>query len=279
MTDRGLTYISIFCALFGCVPMGCRHRGTQQNEPEIAVTNSYLQCVVRDLYGEDVDVLCLAPPGMCPGHFDISPAQVKQLCRCRILLLFDFQKSGEASLSRIKANGLKTALVKTPPGLCVPEAYVATCREVCNILSSEYHELALRYKERLQLVEKRLESLNGEFHTEIEQSGLGSAKVIASNRQAQFCNWLGLETIATFLGSDAETVSNIDHCLRKAQEQGVKFVVANKQQGTGLAKALAQRLGVKMVVFSNFPALDGERNPFDRLVRQNVKALLEAAEQ
>ncbi len=279
MRNRGLTYISIFFAVFGCIPAGCKNRGAQQNTPEIAVTNSYLQCVVRDLYGDEVDVLCLAPPGMCPGHFDISPAQVKQLCRCRILLLFDFQKSGEKSLSRIKENGLKTAFVKTPTGLCVPEAYVVTCREVCNILSSQYHERAARYKERLRLIEKRLENLNDEFLAEIEQSGLDSTKVLASNRQAQFCNWLGLETVATFVGSDAETVSNINHCLRKAEDQDVKFVVANKQQGTGLAKALAQRLGVKVVVFSNFPALDGERNPFDRLVRQNVKALLEAAEQ
>lgn len=263
----------------GCILTGCESKAGEQNQPEIAVTNSYLQCVVRDLYADDVDVLCLAPPGMCPGHFDISPAQVKQLCECKILLLFDFQKSGEESLSRIKENGLKTAFVKTPPGLCVPEAYVATCREVCNILSSQYHQRAARYAERLQIIEKRLENLNDEFPTEIKQSGLHSTKVLASNRQAQFCNWLGLETVATFVGSDAETVSNIDHCLRKAQEQGVKFVVANKQQGTGLAKALAQRLGVKVVVFSNFPALDGGRNPFDRLVRQNVKALLEAAEQ
>ena len=279
MRNRGLTYISILCALFGCVPAGCKNRANQQNEPEIAVTNSYLQCAVTDLCGQEVDVLCLAPPGMCPGHFDISPAQVKQLCKCKILLLFDFQKSGEESLSRIKQNGLKTAFVKTPPGLCVPEAYLATCREVCDILSSQYHDRADRYKKRLRLVEKRMENLNHEFVTEIEQSGLDSAKVLASNRQAKFCNWLGLETIATFVGSDAETVSNIDHCLRKAQDQGAKLVVANKQQGTGLAKALARRLGVKMVVFSNFPALDGRRDPFDRLVRQNVKALLEAAEQ
>ena len=90
---------SAACVLLGA---GCGNKPSEDSAAEIAVTNSYLGCAVLDLCGDDTEVLCLAPPGMCPGHFDISPSQVKQLCDCRMLLLFDFQKSVAETLSRVK---------------------------------------------------------------------------------------------------------------------------------------------------------------------------------
>jgi len=257
---------------------GCENRGSDPIQPEIAVTNSYLQCAVKDLC-PDVEVLCLAPPGMCPGHFDILPSQVRQLAHCRMLLLFDFQKSIEDSLSRMKENGLKIYLVKASPGLCVPETYVAICTEVCNILCSQHPEKAGQYAQRLGLIQQRLEHVAAELAAGVKQAGPGSAKVIASNHQAQFAQWLGLETVATFVGSDIETVSNINDCLKKAQGQDVRFVIANKQEGTALAEALADRLGAKAIVFANFPVCDSHGNGFDQLLRENVRILVEAAAQ
>ena len=264
---------SAACVLLGA---GCGNKPSEDSAAEIAVTNSYLGCAVLDLCGDDTEVLCLAPPGMCPGHFDISPSQVKQLCDCRMLLLFDFQKSVAETLSRVKEKGLKTAIVGEPGGLCVPETYLAVCRKVSDILLSEYPERKARYQQRLEVIGNDLKQLRQELFEKMRQAGISSAKVLASNHQADFANWLGLETIATFVGSDIETVTGIDHCIRKAEGQEIRFVVANKQEGTALAKALAERLGAKAVVFSNFPELSGEASGFDTLLRANVDALLRA---
>lgn len=257
---------------------GCKNANIDQSQPEIAVTNSYLQCVVKDLC-PDAAVLCLAPPGMCPGHFDVLPSQVTQLSNCRMLLLFDFQKSIEDSLSRMKENGLQIYSVKTSPGLCVPENYVAICGAVCDILCSEYPERAAQYRRRLELIRGRLEGAAAELAVAVKQATGPSAKVIVSNHQAQFADWLGLETVATFAGSDVETVSNINDCLKKAEGQQVRFVIANQQEGTALAEALADRLRAKAIVFSNFPVADSAGNGFDQLLRENVRLLVEAATQ
>lgn len=272
-------YILVFSVVLGSILPGCENSATEETQTEIAVTNSYLQCAVHDLWAEQTNVLSLAPPGMCPGHFDISPSRLKQLCNCRILLLFDFQKRVEDSLSRMRSNGLKIGLVKTLPGLCVPETYLAICQDVCNILSSEYPLREVHYKQRLKLASDRLEALSNELLVKIKQSGLGKAKVLTSDHQAQFCKWLGLDVVATFMGSDIETISNINRCLEKARENPVRFVVANKQEGTGLANSLAQRLGAKVVVFSNFPDIASDQSGFDQLLRENVQTLLEAAKQ
>ncbi len=267
----------VFVALLALVSGGCRDGCDAEAAADVAVTNSYLQCAVRDLCGDDVTVMCLAPPGMCPGHFDISPAQVRQLRDCRLLLLFDFQQKVEAGLTRLKDNGLKTCLVTGPEGLCVPQSYLAVCREVARLLASEYPEWASRLTERVAAIEARLGALSGELTAAVHASQAASAKVLVSNHQAEFARWLGLEPVATFVGSDIETVSNIDHCLQQAAGQDVRFVIANRQEGTALAQALAARLGARAVVFGNFPRDVAAGGGFDGLVRANVAALLEAA--
>lgn len=264
---------------FGLILCGCRDNRDAASAVEIAVTNSYLGSVVAELCGDDTDVLCLAPPGMCPGHFDISPLQVEQLANCRLLLLFDFQKQIEQRLSRLQKEGLKTAIVSEPGGLCVPEIYLEVCREVSKVLSSEYPEMRGLYRQRLSVIEKDLEGLSEELLGKVRRADVSSAKVIVSNHQADFARRLGLQTIATFVGSDIETVAGIDRCIKKAEGQDVRFVIANKQEGVAVAKALAQRLGAGAVVFSNFPEVGGGANAFHELLRSNVAALLEVAGQ
>ncbi len=276
MKNKVFGYILAFSAACGLLAAGCENKADKENHAEIAVTNSYLGCVVLELCGDDTEVLCLAPPGMCPGHFDISPSRVKQLRDCRMLLLFDFQKQVARTLSRMKERGLKMTLVGKPGGLCVPETYLAICREVSDILSSEYPERKARYRQRLEVIGNDLKHLRKELFEKMRQAGISSAKVLVSNHQADFANWLGMETIATFVGSDIETVTGIDHCIRKAEGQDVRFVIANKQEGTALAKALAERLGARAVVFSNFPELRGEASGFNTLLRANVDALIRA---
>jgi ABC-type Zn uptake system ZnuABC Zn-binding protein ZnuA len=223
--------------------------------------------------------MCLAPPGMCPGHFDISPVQVSRLQGCRLLLLFDFQSQVEATLSRLREGGLQTRLVTTCKGLCLPESYLTTCREVAAILAEAYPERADAFAARLEAIERRLAALGNELQTTVADSEAASAGALASHHQAAFATWLGLETVATFVGGDTETVGHIDHCLKQAAGKDVRFVVANQQEGTALAQALAERLNARAVVFSNFPAEQADGPAFDRLLRNNVAQLLQAAVQ
>ncbi len=254
---------------------GCARSGPPPGTTaDIAVTNSYLECAVRDLCPSGVTILCLAPPGMCPGHFDISPAQVRQLRNCRALLLFDFQQSIAESLSRLREGGLQMELIPAPAGLCVPDSYLATCRQVSRILAAVYPEKATQLAERLASIEERLQTLATDLRAAIAGAGAAAAGVLTSRHQAVFAEWLGLKPIATFIGSDLETVAGVDHCLKQAAGADVRFVIANRQEGTGLAEALAERLHAKAVVFSNFPESSEGVDGFDRLVRDNVGLLL-----
>jgi ABC-type Zn uptake system ZnuABC Zn-binding protein ZnuA len=264
--------LSLACLMMA----GCDDGAAPAGRYEIAVTNSYIECAVRDLWGQDAAILCLVPPGMCPGHFDISPAQVRRLKGCKLLLRFDFQQGIEQRLERMRDGGLDMQSVQGVAGLCVPDTYLGICRQICRILSRTYPQDTARFEARLSAVEERLAKLAVELRGSVAESGIVNAVALTSNHQAEFARWLGLDPVATFVGSDSETVANIDHCLKQAAGREVRFVIANRQEGVALAQALADRCRAKAVVFGNFPQGCEQGTGFDRLLWDNVRLLCEA---
>jgi zinc transport system substrate-binding protein len=269
-------------AVIICLPLlsSCNNKPSNPTDSEFAVANSYLDAVVKDLCGNEKQILTLAPPGMCPGHFDISPSQVYQLHNCKILFIFDFQKNMESVIPRTKESVLKVCQITPSPGLCIPQTYLSIAKQVATALSEENPSQKTYYELRLAEIEKRLEKLSKELAERIEQLGLRDTDVIVSEHQAEFAKWLGLNVIGSFVSSDAETPKNINQLLQKAGRHSIRFIIANKQEGSNLAVALAEHLKAIVVVFSNFPeSSDGNNNypEFDMLLQENAQALFEAA--
>ncbi len=258
---------------------GCKNKTSATLQPEIAVANSYLGASVKDLCGNQQQVFDLVPPGMCPGHFDISPSQVNLLCNCKILFVFDFQKNIEKAIPRIKERGLKVCTVAPSPGMCVPETYMSIVKQVAAALSEQQPSQKKLYESRLDEIEERLKMLNQDIIERINGAELEGTKVITSEHQSEFARRLGLDCVSTFAGRDTITPAQIDQSLHEARQNQIKLVIANKQEGTEMAETLADHLNVKYVVFSNFPG-NNEQNTaiagYDQLVTENVNRLIEA---
>jgi zinc transport system substrate-binding protein len=260
--------------------LGCAKKTDRAPQPEIAVANSYLAAVVRDLGVETSNVMTFVPPGMCPGHFDLTPSQVNRLLSCSVLLVFDFQNNISSSLPRVRESGLTIGVITPPPGLCVPDSYLSVVRQVAASLESANLLSAPDSTARLQAIEERMKGLELEVRNDIEGNGLRNGAVLVSKHQEAFAQWLGLNPVGTFRGSDTETPGPIQSALENAAKQPVRWVLANQQEGTELAQSLAKRLSARLVVFSNFPGAAGDdlkRPAFDSLVRENVGRLIEAA--
>jgi len=245
--------------------------------PAIATTTSYLECAVADLSGQRFRTVRLLPPGCCPGHFDVSPAMLEKLADARLLLRFEFQSALDEKLHHFRDKGLTVVAVPSPEGLCVPATYLEVCRGVCTALCAADPEHAAEHRSRLAGIEDRMAALLSEARAEVEENRLTGARVLASGHQAHFCRALGLDVVATFTGREAAGFKELETCIRAGKDARVRFVVANLQEGVQLADPVAHRLGAKVVVFSNFPSMQGEETTFDALVRRNVAALLEAA--
>ena len=121
----------------------------------------------------------------------------------------DFQKQFETLVSRLKDPKPRIIYIKTYKGLCKPSTYLGICEEIYQNLITEYPNEKSNFELRLNQIQKRLTALSNDILNKIDAAGLKDSKVIVSYHQAEFANWLGLQTVAAFVGSDTETTANI----------------------------------------------------------------------
>lgn len=252
--------------------LGCRQKEDSVRPPEISVTNTYLQSGVRDLTGGRMEVFCLAPPGMCPGHFDMSPEQVQRLLNSRLLFRFDFQGGLDEKLRRMNAQIVP---IQGRAGLCIPQTYLDTCRDMLSHLTAEFPESESVFTESFKSLESSLSETAQEIQAQMEASGLKGQTVLVSRHQSEFARWLGLEAAAVFEGADSMTPSQIARCLEAGRQNKVQIVIANLQEGTELPRRLAEQLNARLVVFSNFPDPPTEEgSSFVRTLQENAANLM-----
>ncbi|MCU0961073.1 MAG: zinc ABC transporter substrate-binding protein [Pirellulaceae bacterium] len=241
----------------------------------VAVASPLLTAAVRELADETIPLVELAEPGMCPGHFDLRPSQVRRILASRLVLRFDFQKSLDARLTSASAQPPPVAAIQVAGGMCEPTTFTDVCRQVSEALVSHGLIAADEAAARLAGVAQRMEQLDASLQAEVAAAGLSSRRVLASRHQAAFCTRLGLQVVATFPAADIALPSEINGAVQQGEESGVELIIANVPEGRQAADALADRFGARVVVFGNFP--DGQgRDSFDRLVRGNVSSLVEA---
>jgi ABC-type Zn uptake system ZnuABC Zn-binding protein ZnuA len=272
--------------LAAVVGSGCRDSGapsgatangaanTAASPAPIAVTSSYLETVIRDLLRRDVPFVRLAGPSMCPGHFDVRPGQISELASCGLLVRFDFQRSLDEKLVDRKGESLKTLPVALSGGLGVPETYLTACRQIADYFVSVDEMDRTAADDRLSKITGRMTTMTREIQQKIDATGMRGMPVVASGHQAAFCQWLGLQTVATFSGGDTASTGEIDRVVKAGEASHVRIVVANEPEGRRLADALADRFDARVVLFANFPE-PGVETAFDNMVRRNLAALLD----
>ena len=241
--------------------------------PPVATTSPLLKCAVLEVLGPDAArCLSLTGPGMCPGHFDVGPGQVRALRGVRVLLRFDFQADLDNLLEPHVDGGLRIAPVKIPGGMAEPQSFVAVCRQVAEALVAAGLLGREAADARLADVQARMESLETWARQAVRAAGLAGRPVLTSGHQAAFCRTLGLDVKATFSATDTAGMGEVRSALAAGRAAGATLVIANRPEGRQAADALAESLGARVVVFDNFPD-EGPRNAFEAMVRGNVERL------
>jgi hypothetical protein len=163
----------------------------------IAVSNTYFATAVRDLMGEETALLVLAEPGMCPGHFDLRPSQVRQLRSCDLMVRFDFQQSLDSRLGGLP-DSPRVVAVRVQGGMCEPESYVSACRQVADALTDAGLISQAEAEERLAKIARRMDQLADWARIQLQLASLEGEPVLSSGHQAAFCRRLGLNVAGTF---------------------------------------------------------------------------------
>lgn len=247
------------------------HPGSDR--PVIVVGTSMIECAARALVGDHVEVHRLAPPGQCPGHFDMKPGDLAAIGRCRLLVRHDYQQHIDRKLGATAAAPVMVALPTEGPQT-LPANYGRLCVLLASALSEHFPTLSEEIERNLGAVQADLAALAQTAREDTRP--LAGGIVVASQFQKEFCEWCGLRVAAGFDQAEEMSVRDLKDCMQAGREAGAVAVVGNLQRGEREGRPIADRLDVPLVLLSNFPLDPGAPHAYPRLVQDNIRKLLEA---
>ncbi len=238
----------------------------------VVVTTSMLESAARELLPADapLELVSLAPPGTCPGHFDLSPRMVPLLHRADVLVRHDFQAGLDKRLSALGLDGLRVVPAAAEGSLLVPRTYLGLVDQVEGALAAELPGRMAELAAARAATAARLAGLEAEVRA--TAAPWRGRKVLAGAQQAAFCSWLGLDVIGRFDRPEQMSPRELEELLALDPQA----VVGNLQSDADTAISLGARLGVGVAMLSNFPGAPGYGTTYDDLVRADLDRLAAA---
>ena len=62
-----------------------------RKRPAVTATTTMIGSMLDLLSGGELEIRVLIPPGSCPGHFDLKPADAVHLSQADLVIRHDFQ--------------------------------------------------------------------------------------------------------------------------------------------------------------------------------------------
>ena len=217
----------------------------------VVTTTSALGTAAQGVGGESVTVETILPPGSCPGHFDLEPAQVRRLLSATAFFRHEFQGFLD---SRLVANGVapdRIVSLPAPGGLCVPDTFATLAREAADELATRLPGEAEALRSRAAALTRDAEAHGAALRQRAAR--LQGRAVAAAPHQAAFLRWLGLDVRAVLPGGDDPAPGIISRSLAELRSSGALVIVGNVPSGRRLPAALAEAADLPLVMFDNFP--------------------------
>jgi len=216
----------------------------------ITVTNSNIGEIVKEIGGTKVDVAIIAPPISCPGVSDISPDMITRVEKSNLILSNKWEKW----ISRVKLEagdlGKVYKTLETEGNWMIPNVHIRAADEIMSVLSSLDAENAAYYQTRYTDYAYRVDFAAQSVRKDLIPAR--GVKVISNDKIKDFLEAYGFEVIATYGSSEELTAKRLAYLIEAGKKNNVKLVVDNLQMGSGTGNELAENIGAKQAVISNF---------------------------
>ena len=230
----------------------------KQERIKIVATTSMIGNITKAIGEDQVEVVTIVPSGMCPGHFDICPKDAKLIEEAQVVLEHGFE--GELFLDNMlrsnRNQDLKRLSLKVEGNLMVPEIHMQAVDEIAEFLGAidpEHNDLFML---QAAMYKKKVNDLGKEIKQKLKKLNVKNIKVICSRMQAEFLEWLGFTAIASYGRQEELSPKDFLEITRIAKKEDVKIVIDNLQSGSNVGKQLAEDIGGRDVVLTNFPLGD-----------------------
>ena len=234
----------------------------------VVVTTTHLGALVSAIGRGRTEAVVLVPGGMCPGHFDISPAVVRRAEGADLFLRHAWERWVADTARRL--TGSEAVAIASPGNWMVPERNLAAAEAVRDALarvdpagSGAYHRNYAAYHAAVDSLARWLDR---------EAAAFRGVPVAASAQQREFLERVGMLIAAEYGRAEDMSAREVTGVIDAARAANVRLVVDNLQSGPDAGAQIARDLGVPHVTLTNFPLDAG----YEAALRANVASLRRA---
>jgi len=252
---------------------------------KVVTSTSLIAQIVERVGGDRVDVVNIIPPAQCPGHFDVKPGDIQKLADADLFLLHGWQgekfsqdliaSANNPDLSVVTLDIQTTEdqnwMVPAVQKEAVDIIVAALCRvdaEKCAV----YQELATEYKGIISAKEAEIEA-------RLAPANLTSVNVMCADTQAGFVQWAGFNVVTTYGRPDSLTPQVVKELVDRGRAEKVTLIIDNLQSGQDAGKQIAEELGCKRIILTNFPGGFDNTETWEKAIDYNINLILEAISQ
>jgi zinc/manganese transport system substrate-binding protein/zinc transport system substrate-binding protein len=238
----------------------------------IVCTTNVLGSLVQEFVEENVSVVVLAQPGICPADYDMKPSDVYAVSNAGLLFYHDIP--GEFWLQGlIDASGnTNLTKVKIPGVYNMPEGAKCCIRWVGGNLSIV---LSMDLDAKVNAMVADVDATANAIQSEAQDLNVTGVKVVCMKWQETFVKWVGFDVVATYNPPETLSAGDVTTLVETAQNEEAALIIDNLQISTEFGAGIASQVGAVHVVLTNFPgAVPGTRN-LTQMFRYNAEQLFD----
>lgn len=268
--------VGILVALLACA---------QDDQPSVDIVggSAFISNIVQDVADGKLESRPFIPPGMCPGHYDVKPSDIKALANAKAFFVHNYQRNYENVTGLIEAAqnpDLIIRVIDIQGNWMTPPIQAQAVDKIAQALGEIDHENAAYYQEKAIERAQAILAKGEEVKDRLLEAGVEEVKVICADMQAGFVNWAGFEVVATYGRPEDLSVAQVEELIVTARETGAALVIDNLQSGaTATSEVMAQDIGAIQVTISNFPGGFVNTEIWEKAIDKNIDLLLEALDE
>ncbi len=268
------TVISLF-VLFSVT--GISYAKAEKDKPRVVATTTLIGSILEEVGANKIDFVTLIPSGMCPGHFDISPGDLKSLEEGVLFLKqgFEGEKIFEDLSRRTRKGDIKRINVAIEGNWMVPSIYIKAVDKITVILGENFPEFRDYFKEEAALYKEEILSVTQRMSKLIRKK-TANKQIACSVLQKPFLEWCGFDVVVQYPRAENISLEKYRAMIDIVKKKDIVFVVDNLQSGPKVGVPLAEELNIPHLVLSNFPYKKDGRLSYLGTLKDNLDKLVES---
>jgi len=238
---------------------------------KVICTTTTMKYFVEEVGGARVDAISLVQPGICPDHFDVRPSVVSEINDSSLVVYHGVEPWLDGMINASENKDVKKLLLNGPWG--TPPLAKAKINSIKDALIEIDPKNKAYYEKNATDVSKELDALNEKILAEAKALGTSDYKAIVMAWQKPFSEWIGLKVIEIYQPPETLSVQTVQNLVVKGKDEKVAFVIDNLQSGTTLGAQMADEIGGRHVVFSNFPEAVPGTDTIAEMIQYNADQL------